>query len=275
MTKLQVRQKFTHIRHSLSIGHHRPIVLLGCRVPDLVAGVDAGGTTRCLVVARDGRVAGSGSAAGANIRSSPGLPQQRFARALAARLAGALRVVTDLDVAFAAGSPRTDGLLLLAGTGAAAASFVARRIARRCDGYGWLLGDEGSAVWLGLRGVRAALAAHFGADPDGDLAQTLIARSTPTDRARTERAGRPRLRRCAARRRAARGRAACGRQPDAPGRVVPAAPLTRAARTALRHRVGVAREPAGRAPPRVSPPARRGCPRTSAARHRRTGSRRR
>ena len=101
-------------------------------------------------------------------------------------------MVPDLDVAFVAGTPEPDGLLLLAGTGAAAAAFQERRMVRRCDGYGWLLGDEGSAVWLGLGGVRAALdafdgrgaptrllddlAARFGAGPRDDVAQILIAR---------------------------------------------------------------------------------------------------
>jgi N-acetylglucosamine kinase-like BadF-type ATPase len=201
-------------------------------VPDLVVGVDAGATTtRCLVVGRDGTPVGSAVVAGANIRSSAGRPEELFTQALLAALAdvrpadvragvfgvagagsagaavvgqaaaaawqgaglrGQPRVVTDLEVAFAAGTSNTDGLLLLAGTGAGAAAFAGRRIVRRCDGYGWLLGDEGSAVWLGLRGARAALAAqdgrgaptrlstdvaaHFGAGPGSDLAQTVIGR---------------------------------------------------------------------------------------------------
>jgi glucosamine kinase len=201
-------------------------------VPDLVVGVDAGATTtRCLVVAGDGTIIGSATAAGANIRSSAGQPEHWFAQALAAALGtcppedvragvfgvagagsagaqtvaqavdrawrslglgGKAKVVTDLEVAFAAGSTNPDGLLLLAGTGAAAAAFVGRRMVRRCDGYGWVLGDEGSAVWLGLRGVRAALAAwdgrgeetrlradlaaYFAVEPGADLAQTAISR---------------------------------------------------------------------------------------------------
>jgi hypothetical protein len=159
----------------------------------LVSGVDAGTTaTRCLVVSAEAELLGRGEASGANIRSSGGQPEDRFAAALRAAparadparvragvfgvagggaagraavrvaaqtawrslgLAGVPRVVTDLEVAFAAGTAQPDGLLLLAGTGAAAASFARRRIVRRCDGYGWLLGDQGSAVWLGLRGV--------------------------------------------------------------------------------------------------------------------------
>jgi N-acetylglucosamine kinase-like BadF-type ATPase len=201
-------------------------------VPELVVGVDAGATTtRGLVVGADGTIVGSAVAAGANIRSSAGRPESRFSEVLAGALAGVPaadvrggvfgvagagsagaevvaaatdaawraaglggrpRVVTDLEVAFAAGTSNPNGLLLLAGTGAGAAAFAGRRITRRCDGYGWLLGDEGSAVWLGRLGVQAALAAqdgrgpatrlrtdvaaHFNAGSSADLAQTVIGR---------------------------------------------------------------------------------------------------
>jgi len=176
---------------------------------DVVVGVDVGGTTtRCLVVSTSGEVVGSGQAGGGSIRSSAGLPAEQLARALnaalsgveptsvragvfgiagsgtaagslardaaaqawkSAGLAGTPQVVTDLEVAFAAGTPEPSGLLLLAGTGAGAAAFTDRRIVRRCDGYGWLLGDEGSAVWLGLRGVQAALNAYDGRGPASAL----------------------------------------------------------------------------------------------------------
>ncbi len=198
---------------------------------DLVVGVDVGGTTtRCLVVTRSGSPAGAGTGGGGNLRSSAGVPVDGLSQALRAALAevrpadvrggvfgiagsgaagapgaraaatqawqmaglsGEPRVVTDLEVAFAAGTSRPDGLLLVAGTGAAAAAVSRRRVVRRCDGYGWLLGDEGSAVWLGLRGVRAALDAYDGRGPatrlredvaehldvsrDSDFAQRIIA----------------------------------------------------------------------------------------------------
>jgi glucosamine kinase len=198
----------------------------------LVVGVDAGATTtRCLVVTTTGAIVGAATGGGANLRSSGGSVQARFSEVLAgalggldpqavaggvigvagagsagvavvhaaadmawwgAGLPGRPRVVPDLDVAFVAGTASADGLLLLAGTGAAAASYRDRRLVRRCDGYGWLLGDEGSAVWLALRGLRAALdaedgrgpatrlgddlRAHLGLPPGEDLAQALIAR---------------------------------------------------------------------------------------------------
>ncbi|MDG6104038.1 hypothetical protein Daura_12655 [Dactylosporangium aurantiacum] len=174
------------------------------RVP-LVVGVDAGATsTRCLVSTVDGTVLGRGRAAGANQNSSGGSPARALAEALgaalrgldpaavalgvigaagaasagreearqaareawqAAGLAGEPRSVTDLEVAFAAGTGRPDGLLLLSGTGAAAVAFRAGVPHRRCDGYGWLLGDEGSAVWLGREALRAVLCALDGRGP--------------------------------------------------------------------------------------------------------------
>lgn len=80
------------------------------------------------------------------------------------RLAGRLgldcgcTLVSDTEVAFASGTSATDGILLLAGTGAAAVEIRDRRAARNVDGNGWLLGDGGSGFWLGRQGVRAVIA---------------------------------------------------------------------------------------------------------------------
>jgi len=38
-------------------------------------------------------------------------------------------------------------------------------VAARADGHGWLLGDDGSAVWLGREAARAALSALDGRGP--------------------------------------------------------------------------------------------------------------
>ena len=116
----------------------------------------------------------------------------------------AVTVVEDLHTAFAAGfasetagaqgqlDPGT-GILLLAGTGSLAARFDDFTLRQRIDGMGWLLGDLGSAVWLGRRALEAAAAdldqrgpattltsavlSHLGVAPDspGDIRQHLIA----------------------------------------------------------------------------------------------------
>ncbi|MDA0563121.1 N-acetylglucosamine kinase [Streptomonospora sp. S1-112] len=183
-------------------------------VRHVVIGVDAGGTTtRCVAVARDGRVLGSGRGGGANPFSSAdpaaaleaalraalaeagdvavdhavfgiagsaeaGRPAAEVAmlRAWAAvGLGGRPRLTDDIAVAFAAGSAADAGAVLIAGTGAVAAFVHSGAVAHRCDGYGWLLGDEGSAVWLAVAGLRAALAAMDGRGPGGPLGARLAA----------------------------------------------------------------------------------------------------
>ena len=67
-------------------------------------------------------------------------------------------LVSDTEIGFAAGTSADHGILVLAGTGAAVAEIRAGRLTRHVDGYGWLLGDDGSGFWLGREAVRAALA---------------------------------------------------------------------------------------------------------------------
>ncbi|WP_411104244.1 N-acetylglucosamine kinase [Streptomyces sp. cmx-4-9] len=172
--------------------------------PPLILGVDAGGTsTRCLVIGLDGRVYGRGRAAGANRYSGadpscalhsamesalngvdrrrvvaghialagaagadlPGLRAQAATRWEALGLQGGLSVGDDLAAAVAAGTDAADALLLLAGTGAVSAAYRGHRLVARSDGYGWLLGDEGSGVWIGRQALTRALAALDGRGP--------------------------------------------------------------------------------------------------------------
>lgn len=180
---------------------------------DLVVGVDAGGTsTRAVACDRAGGVAGRGVGGGANPRSSGAPAHDALTAALAAAVArqdrhrvvggvvgmagagaagrdlaietaqrawraagltGSPLVTDDLVVAFTAGSDAGDGLVLIAGTGAVAGAVSATSVLRRADGYGWMVGDEGSAVWLGFAALRAALAAHDGRGPATILVDAL------------------------------------------------------------------------------------------------------
>ncbi|WP_312874384.1 N-acetylglucosamine kinase [Actinomadura litoris] len=178
-----------------------------------VVGIDAGGTkTRCVVLTLGGALAGSGTGPGANpnsggdtagalttaLREALGdLDRTRIltgvfgiagagsagrpAAVAAARqawqavgLRGSPAVVTDIAVAFAAGTSEPKGIVVFSGTGAGAAVISDGSIVQRADGYGWLVGDEGSAVWLGKEAVRAALAAY-----DGRGSPTLLTDSVP------------------------------------------------------------------------------------------------
>lgn len=91
-----------------------------------------------------------------------------------------LIVCSDCEAAFAAGSSEGDGTVLIAGTGAIAAQLVDFRVVRRRDGHGYLLGDAGSAFWVGAAAVRAVLA-----DIEGDGPATAL-RAAVLDRCRND-----------------------------------------------------------------------------------------
>ena len=176
----------------------------------LVVGVDAGGTsTRALAVDLLGNRLASACGPGANLNSSldaeaslravlsdvlvedariealvfaaAGAGPSGAPRALAiARAATSgydvrrLIVHSDVEAAFAAGSADPDGTVLVAGTGAVAALVRGFRVVVRQDGHGYLLGDRGSAFWIGAAGVRAALADLDGSGPPTGLRAALL-----------------------------------------------------------------------------------------------------
>ena len=109
-------------------------------------------------------ISGAGPARAAEVRAAVaehltglGIPAER------------LLITDDLHTAFLSGGVGDDGLLVLAGTGAVAVRFHDRQAVARRDGMGWLLGDIGSAVWLGRRTLEA-----IAADLDGRGPRTLL-----------------------------------------------------------------------------------------------------
>jgi glucosamine kinase len=82
--------------------------------------------------------------------------------------------VPDLEVAFAGGTPASDGAVLVAGTGAAAASLTDHRLTRTAGGHGWLLGDDGSGFWLGREAVRATLRTLDAGGTPGALVNSVL-----------------------------------------------------------------------------------------------------
>jgi N-acetylglucosamine kinase-like BadF-type ATPase len=180
----------------------------------LALGGDLGGTsTRIVVVGPDGREQGRGITGGGNPTTDPAGAAAAFADALRAALSGvdgarvkasvvgvaggsALRTpavamhfdrvwteagltcspgyVPDLEVAFAGGTPASDGAVLVAGTGAAAGSLTDHRLTRTADGHGWLLGDDGSGFWLGREAVRATLQTLDAGTLPGPLVQGVL-----------------------------------------------------------------------------------------------------
>jgi len=74
--------------------------------------------------------------------------------------AGSTAVAADALTAHLGALGGRAGAVVAAGTGAIALGTDLGRIWQRVDGWGHLLGDLGSASWIGARGLRAALAAH-------------------------------------------------------------------------------------------------------------------
>jgi N-acetylglucosamine kinase-like BadF-type ATPase len=92
------------------------------------------------------------------------------------------RLVSDLAVAFSSATPAPEGYVLVAGTGAVAGRIVTGELGERRDGWGWLLGDEGSGFWLGREAVRATLTRlQAGTEPLGSLAEAVIRRAGTRD----------------------------------------------------------------------------------------------
>ncbi|MFC9329756.1 N-acetylglucosamine kinase [Kitasatospora sp. NPDC057015] len=82
----------------------------------------------------------------------------------------------DAEVAFAAGTPAADGVVLIAGTGAVACRLRRRRVSATRGGQGWLLGDEGSGHWLGREAARHTLdALEAGPGAPDALATAVLA----------------------------------------------------------------------------------------------------
>lgn len=110
---------------------------------------------------------------------------------LAARLAARTRaprvvvtgdLVTSYVGALGAGTDTAQlppGVVVAAGTGAVAFAVAADGGTARADGWGFLLGDEGSGFWIGRCGLAAALAHRDGRGGSAPLREAAEARFGP------------------------------------------------------------------------------------------------
>ena len=74
-------------------------------------------------------------------------------------LRAGVRVVNDAHIALVAGAPDGVGIVVVAGTGSIAYGVDGSGASARSGGWGYLLGDEGSAFWLGHAALRAGIRA--------------------------------------------------------------------------------------------------------------------
>jgi N-acetylglucosamine kinase-like BadF-type ATPase len=81
----------------------------------------------------------------------------------------------DLRIALAGGRGVEPGVVVVAGTGAAAYGRDRSGTAVQVGGWGWLLDDQGGGTWLGIRGLRALVEAEDGRGERTRLEPALFA----------------------------------------------------------------------------------------------------
>jgi N-acetylglucosamine kinase-like BadF-type ATPase len=81
---------------------------------------------------------------------------------------------TDADVALAATSGDRAGIVVIAGTGSIALGRDDRGNGGRCGGWGYLIGDEGSAYAIAREGLRVASQGLDGRMPPTSLAAAFV-----------------------------------------------------------------------------------------------------
>lgn len=176
-----------------------------------VIGIDAGGTkTMGLLADESGAVVAQIRAGGANLKAHgelavekvlyqviDGLSASGTIAALCLGIAGvdraedkeillgvlrrlgqkqAVQVVNDAFVALVAGAPDGVGIVVIAGTGSIAYGVDPQGKTARSGGWGYLLGDEGSAYWLGHAAVRQGIRAVDGRGPSTTLFERICRR---------------------------------------------------------------------------------------------------
>ncbi|MDQ7795996.1 MAG: BadF/BadG/BcrA/BcrD ATPase family protein [Spirochaetia bacterium] len=87
----------------------------------------------------------------------------------------ALEVKNDSIPALAGAFGELRGILLIAGTGSIAVGANGAGRIIRSGGWGHILGDEGSAYWVGLRALNAAIRFHDRRGPQTDLLGSALA----------------------------------------------------------------------------------------------------
>ncbi|MGW8481710.1 N-acetylglucosamine kinase [Microbacterium sp. NPDC055903] len=105
---------------------------------------------------------------------------QRLAEELSARTGARVAVASDVVTAHAGAFAGLPGVLLIAGTGAAALG-VSRSGVRLVDGWGPELGDLGGGSWLGREGMRAVLRYRDGLGAATALTEAAHRRTAPVD----------------------------------------------------------------------------------------------
>jgi N-acetylglucosamine kinase-like BadF-type ATPase len=166
-----------------------------------ILGVDAGGSATRAVLVADGEVLArfeepplnvllqadavdrlvamiTGSGAAAAGLGLAGLRGPEHVAEMERRLGTAtgvdVVVVDDTEAALAGAFGDGPGIVVIAGTGSNAVGRAADGSTARAGGYGYLLGDEGSAYWFANHALRAALRSHDRSGPKSAALEAAV-----------------------------------------------------------------------------------------------------
>ncbi len=100
--------------------------------------------------------------------------KSHFRKELPTQLADTIYVTTDLHIALFGALKDEVGLIVNAGTGAVTMGRGSNGDIKRADGWGYLLGDEGSGYWIGLQAIKRSLKFHDGRASRTSLKEKLM-----------------------------------------------------------------------------------------------------
>jgi N-acetylglucosamine kinase-like BadF-type ATPase len=83
-------------------------------------------------------------------------------------------VVNDVVIAWAGATLGSPGVAVIAGTGCHAFGVNEQGERWKSSGWDYILGDEGSAYWIGLEGIRAAMRSHDGREGATALVDAML-----------------------------------------------------------------------------------------------------
>jgi N-acetylglucosamine kinase-like BadF-type ATPase len=111
---------------------------------------------------------------------SAGLGREEERKAFSSLLAKILpdvpvRLCGDGEILLVGGLGETEGYALISGTGSIGLSRTRNGITKRSGGYGYLLGDEGSAYWIAHQALMRSLRASEGRDIQTGMLPVLVA----------------------------------------------------------------------------------------------------
>ena len=166
-----------------------------------VLGVDAGGSATRAVLVRDGEIlarfeepplnvllqadshkrladlitASGAAAAGLGLAGLRGPAEAaEMERRLRAATGADVIVVDDTEATLVGAFGDEPGLVVIAGTGSNALGRNREGRTARAGGYGFLLGDEGSAYWFASQALRAALRSHDRTGPKTEALEAAV-----------------------------------------------------------------------------------------------------